>query len=308
MKYLSSDKRNDMANQIALKARDVDVCMFNILDGALDKDFLLDCLMFYQNKDGGFKGGLHIDNYNVNSSPYQVYEALRLLDMAGFDANCDNELFDQIINKAFNYLYNRCEIKDNKWNPNVITNNQFAHAKIFTYNDENKEMFGYNPTAAIIGYTLLLCKPTKAYYKKALKMLDICLLDFEAKNEFNKYEAISYMSLLNSLKKLNLCSDKYEMIEDKLVNNLLNNVSLDFNDQGIHPLECGLYLENSKLDELKNKELDYLIDNIKSFGLWDSNCNWGYNDYPEEDSASLKWIGATTVNNYYYLKKCGRIE
>ena len=308
MKCLSSEKRNDMANQIALKARDVDVCMFNILDGTLDKDFLLDCLMFYQNKDGGFKGGLHIDNYNINSSPYQVYEALRLLDMAGFDSSCDNELFDMIINKAFNYLYNRCEIKDNKWNPNVITNNQFAHAKIFTFNDENKDMFGYNPTAAIIGYTLLLCKPTKAYYKKALKMLDICLLDFEAKSEFNKYEAISFMSLLNSLKKLNLCSDKYEMMEKKLVDSLLKSVSTDFSDQGIHPLECGLYLSDSKLDELKNLECDYLIDSIKSFGLWDSNCDWGYNDYPEEDSASLKWIGATTVNNYYYLKKCGRIE
>ncbi|MBR6071735.1 MAG: hypothetical protein IKP77_02740 [Acholeplasmatales bacterium] len=308
MKYLSSDKRNDMANQIALKARDVDVCMFNILDGTLDKELLLDCLMFYQNKDGGFKGGLHIDNYNINSSPYQVYEALRLLDMAGFDSSCDNELFDAIINKAFNYLYNRCEIKDNKWNPNVITNNQFAHAKIFTYNDENMEMFGYNPTAAIIGYTLLFCKPTKAYYKKALKMLDVCLKDFEEKNEFNKYEAISFMSLLNSLRKLEIYSDKYEMIENKLVNNVLKKVSTDFNDQGIHPLECGLYLNNNKLEELKNLECDFLIDSIKSFGLWDSNCNWGYNDYPEEDSASLKWIGATTVNNYYYLKKCGRIE
>ena len=56
-----------MANQIALKARDIDVCMFNIIDGTLEKELLLDCLMFYQNNDGGFKGGLYIDNYNINS-------------------------------------------------------------------------------------------------------------------------------------------------------------------------------------------------------------------------------------------------
>ena len=94
MKKLDNNKRIDMANQIALKARDIDVCMFNIIDGTLDKELLLDCLMFYQNNDGGFKGGLYIDNYNINSSPYQVYEAFRLLDMAGFDSSCDNELFD----------------------------------------------------------------------------------------------------------------------------------------------------------------------------------------------------------------------
>ncbi len=308
MKKLDNSKRIDMANQIALKARDIDVCMFNIIDGTLDKELLLDCLMFYQNTDGGFKGGLYIDNYNTNSSPYQVYEAFRLLDMAGFDSKCDNELFDHIINKACNYLYNRETIIDNKWNPNVKTNNQFAHAKIFTYNDENRELFGYNPTAALIGYTLLFCKPTKAYYKKALKMLDVCLHDFYEKETFNKYEAISFMNLLNSLKKLNIYSEHYNKIEEKLVNNLINNVSNDFEDLNIHPLECGIYLNNDKLDELKDKELDYLIDSIKPFGLWDSNSDWGYNDYPEADSASLKWIGARTVNNYYYLKKCGRIE
>ncbi len=308
MKLLTKDKRIDMANQICLKARDIDVCMFNILDGTLDKELVLDCLMFYQAKDGGFQGGLYIDNYNTNSSPYQVYEAFRLLDMAGFDSSSDNELYDEIVNRACNYLYNRAEIKDNKWNPNVKTNNDFAHAKIFTYNEENREFFGYAPTAALIGYTLLFCKPTKAYYKKALKMLDICLKDFYEKESFNKYELISFMSLLNSLKKLNLCSDNYEKMNDKLSKYIIDNYSNDFSDNGIHPLECGIYLNNDKLDELKSLELDYLIDSIKSFGLWDHNTNWEYNDYPEEDSASLKWIGAITVNNYYYLKKCGRIE
>ena len=308
MKLLSKDKRIDMANQICLKARDIDVCMFNILDGSLEKELLLDCLMFYQAKDGGFQGGIYIDNYNTNSSPFQVYEAFRLLDMAGFDSSCEDKLYDEIVNKACNYLYNRAEIKDNKWNPNVITNNDFAHAKIFTYNEENREFFGYAPTASLIGYTLQFCKPTKAYYKKALRMLDICLKDFYEKDSFNKYEITSYMNLLNSLKKLNIYTEHFDKIENKLSEYIIKNYSNDYNDNGIHALECGLYLNNSKLNELKDKELDYLVDSIKSFGLWDYNTDWGYDDYPEQDSASLKWIGAITVNNYYYLKKCGRIE
>ena len=59
---------------------------------------------------------------------------------------------------------------------------------------------------------------------------------------------------------------------------------------------------------MKEKELDFIIDSLKPFGLWDHIGGWGYDKYPEEDSAMLKWIGAETVNNYYLLKKCGRLE
>ena len=56
------------------------------------------------------------------------------------------------------------------------------------------------------------------------------------------------------------------------------------------------------------QELDYLIDSIAPHGMWDYNESWGYDKYAEEDSAKLKWIGAGTVNNYFLLKKYGRLE
>ena len=308
MKLLTKDKQRLMADQMCQKSRDIDLCMFNALDDTMPKDYLLDCLMLYQAHDGGFKGGLHIDNYNTNTSVYQIYEAFRLLDMLDFDSNCEQELFVSIINKACNYLYNRETPVDNKWNPNTLTNNNFAHAKIFEYNDENKKLFGFHPTAAIIGYTLLFNKPTKAYYKKALRLLDAVM--FELDNlELTKYEAISFHSLLKSLKKLNILEEYQAKLENKLIDNALKNVSLDFNNpDALHPLEASLIIDNPKLNEMKEKELDFIIDSLKPFGLWDHIGGWGYDKYPEEDSAMLKWIGAETVNNFYLLKKCGRLE
>jgi hypothetical protein len=138
MKLLTKQVQDDMARQMTFKARDIDMTMYNALDGSMEKDFVLDSLMLYRTKDGGFAGGLYIDNYNTNTSVYQIYEAFRLMDMVGFDSTSDNELYSDIINKACNYLYNRAEMIDNKWNPNVKSNDDFAHSSEFSYTNENK--------------------------------------------------------------------------------------------------------------------------------------------------------------------------
>lgn len=309
MKLLTKQKQDDMARQVSLKSRDIDICIFSALEGSLPKEMLLDCLMLYVNNDGGFGHGLYIDNYNVNSSVYQVYEAFRLLDMLDFDSSCQNELYDQIINKACNYLYNRVPPVKGIWNPNTKSNNDYAHSKEFEYNEENKKLFGLHPTAALLGYTLLFVKPTKAYYKKALATLPLILKEFYAKEEFTKYELISFNSLLNSLRKCNLLLEDQKKIEEKLTEYVKKNISSDYSNKSANrPLEVALYLEASAFDEAKNQELDYLIDSIAPHGMWDYNESWGYDKYAEEDSAKLKWIGAGTVNNYFLLKKYGRLE
>ena len=309
MKLLTKEMQAAISRQMYNMARDIDVAIYNALDNVMPNEYVIDGLMFYMGKDGGFQGGLHIDNYNTNSSVYQIYEAYRIMSMVGIDNSCEHEQFDYMINKSMNFLYNRAELKDNMWNPNVITNNSFAHHIIFEYNDENKKLFGYGPTAALLGYTLEFCKPTKAYYKKALKMIDIMLKDFYNKTELTKYEFIGFNSFLNSIRKLNLYTSELPKIEAKLTELALNQVSTDFNDlSAVLPLDCGMYLNNDKLNELIDKQLDYIIDSIASHGLWDYQGSWGYDKYAEEDSAKLKWVGAVSVNNYFILKKYGRIE
>ncbi|MCR5350276.1 MAG: hypothetical protein K6E20_04715 [Acholeplasmatales bacterium] len=308
MKKLTKHAQEDMANQMCNKARDIDICIFNALDGTMPKDLLLDCLTLFETKDG-FARGLHIDNYNVNTSVYQVYEALRMLDMLDFDSSCDLELYPKIVNKCFNYLYNRAEFKDNKWNPNVKTNDDFAHAKIFSYNDENKELFGYHPTAAILGYTLVLCDKTKAYYKKALRLIPVVVSNYINNDKFNKFEHISFLSLYNSLKKTNELIECKNRLEEKLIKDCKEHMSLDFNDfDKLHPIEGSYGLPFDQFKDNVDLELDHLISSIKSFGLWDYNGTWGYDKYPEEDSAKLKWIGCITAINYFYLKKYGRLD
>ena len=309
MKLLTKVMQADISRQMSFKARDLDLCVINALDGSMPSDYLLDCLMMYQNRDGGFGNGLHIDNYNPNSSVYQVYEAFRLLDMLDYDSRSSHELYDTIINKACNYLYNREVLTENRWNPNTLTNNDFAHSHEYTFNDENLKYFGYHPTAAILGYTLVFCKPTKAYYKKALKLTQFAIDYLYQAESLTKQEFISFNILLKCLKKANQYISDIAKIEEKLIKLAKEAVSLDFDDiNAIHPLDAALYLNDDELNQKKDEELNHIIDSIAPHGLWNHNGDWGYDVYAEQDSAMLKWIGAETVNNYYALKLHNKIE
>ncbi|MBQ9449586.1 MAG: hypothetical protein IJU60_06920 [Acholeplasmatales bacterium] len=307
MKLFSKEAQQTLSSQVCLKSRDVDICVLNTLDGSMPKDYVLDCMMMYQNKDGGFGNGLYIDNYNTNSSVYQVYEAFRLLEMSGFDKTCEDKMYLDIINKAGNYLYNRCVMKDNKWNPNVKSNDDFAHSELFSFTKENEELFGYHPTIDLIGYSLVLFKETKAYYNKAMKIARRIIDDFYKLDKLSKYEIMGFSNFLRMISKLGLFTEDQKRISDKLTEYAEAMISLDFSDDELHPLDV-MNLHSKKLDEARELELDYLVDSVAKFGMWDYNKGWGSERYPEADSAMLKWLGAVAVNNFYKLKECKRIE
>ncbi len=306
MKTLTKEDLQTIERQMYNKARDMDVAILNSLTDETAKEFVLDCLMMYMNRDGGFGNGLYIDNYNPNSSVYQTYEALRILDMLGFTADCTLELFEEITNKAGNYLFNRCALQEGAWNPTVKTNDAFAHSEEFNYYENFFPFWGYHPTAAILGFCLTLFKPTKAYYKKAIKQLGYVFSYIKEKEDLSYHDFISFNSLLGSLRKAGLFEDEALMLEEKLKNAALQHLQDS-------EFSAALFLSNCKtldpiLTEAIEKDLDAILDKRASHGLWEKDKGWGSTRYPEADSAMLKWLGAKTVDTLALLEHYGRIE
>lgn len=301
MKIITNKELMDIERQIFNKARDIDVAIFNALMDEESRDFVVDCLTMYVNKDGGFGNALHIDNYNTNSSVYQTYEALRIFDMCGIDSYSDNPLVEEIVNRIGNYLFNRNVLINGLWNPNVVTNEKFAHSLKYDYSNN----FDAHPTAAILGYLLKLVKPNKVYYKKALSALNELTKYVNNVIDFSFDEFLSFNSLLGSLKELEINSDLCDLLESKLLNFGLNHINEEEFKVVTMLSNCTLSLE---LEERLNKELDDIIDGRKSHGLWENSCDWGTTKYAEFDSATLKWIGAESVNNIHLLLKYNRIE
>ena len=306
MKKLSLENLSEIEYVLYNKARDIDVSIYNALVEPSNKEFVLDSLMLYMTKDGGIGSGLHIDNYNPNASVYQTYEALRILSAVDFKEEEKTALFEQIVNKLGNYLFNRCPIEDGLWNPFVKSNNDFAHSEEFSYLEYPYTIWGVHPTAAILGYVLELVSPTKAYYKKALKQIGYVFATLEDNKPWNEYQFISFNALLGSLKKLNLFPVERNKIEERLKKEAYQHV-------GEEDFNFAAYLSNvNDLDQVLQDKvdayLDALLDSRCSHGLWEHKKGWGSNRYPEADSASLKWIGAESVWNIYLLKQYGRIE
>ena len=55
--------QNKAANKMADIARDVDLCLYNVLTDYMPKEIMIDAISLYLTSDGGFGNGLYIDNY-----------------------------------------------------------------------------------------------------------------------------------------------------------------------------------------------------------------------------------------------------
>ncbi|MDE6242110.1 MAG: hypothetical protein K2M08_06805 [Anaeroplasmataceae bacterium] len=305
MVILTKDDLSTIERLLYNKARDIDVSIYNALQDETYKDFILDSLTLYFTKDGGIGNALEIDNYNPNASVYQTYEALRILSALNFDKHYDHELYIQILNKIGNYLFNRCPIENGLWNPLVETNDDYAHSEEYSYMKNPFSIWGVHPTVAILGYILELMPESKAYYKKALKQIGYIFAYLDNDDVWTNYTFTSFSALYASLKKIGLFPLECKKIEERMKKEALKQLADD-------TLNFPLYFLGVEVEgDLKNRiedQLDELIAKRAKHGLWEHEKSWGNNRYPEEDSASLKWLGAETVWNLYLLKEYGRIE
>lgn len=288
MNLITKSNLADIERQMFNKARDIDVCAYNCLFTDFPKEILIDALSMYQNKDGGFGHGVEPDNLNPNSTVFETYMALLYLFQAGFKSYHDNEMLEQMLNKAFNYLYNR---KPN-WSLFDETNLKFAAAARFL-TDSNITY----PKMAIVALTLHFLDEKKAYYKKALNLIPVISKELHQGLPLSFEEAFGYQLFFTILKEKNI-----EVEDEAYFNSLKEEL---FKKQPLNETNAKYYvlLNSDKLEEA----LDLIVESRKMHGLWEVSHEWG-NEFPEAESAKLKWLGLETYRNLYILKQNGRIE
>ncbi len=306
----SKEKISINERQLYNKARDIDVTIYNYHFAGMPSEHVLFALFSYQNKDGGFGHALEIDNYNGDSSVYQTWEALRIVKETGFKKINENPMLEELLKKTFNYLYNRNEVVNNRWSATVESNNKAVCAPWFLHNETTKKAFGYAPTPGIVGCTLYFCDEKNPYYKKAYKMAEKCIDDFFVLNELTKEEYISFKMLYDCIKEKGLFTAILEEMNKKLNEVALSMVEKDsakYNTYCNLPLEFfSEYTNNDEINELINKNLDFVIESLPNHGLWEANHQWN-NEFPEGDTAMIKWMGPITVRNLLWLKKFNRL-
>lgn len=279
MKKLTTEQISTLEMNLFNKGRDIDVALFNVSNGG-DKEFVADALSLYVNKDGGFGQGLYIDNYNPNSTAFTTYYALKLI----YLYKLDDVLAKAMQKKAFTYLYHKAYQEKNIWRKGEPLNNNFAHHDDFSY--PSRESLAL--TSGIIGLTLLMEDKTSPYYKLAINRYNLLKLAL-AEYDFQGDEVVELAILIAGLKKASIDVTALDKLEEKLS---LENI-IEVND----------YVEINQ--ELLEEALDRVVDSILPVGMWENRNKWN-NKYPEGDVAEIKWMGAISAQNFYYLKKYSR--
>lgn len=294
MTLLSKNELATIERQMYNKGRDIDVALYNYITGQMPNEFVGYALPMYQNKDGGFGHGLHNDNLNPNSTVFQTLEALRYICLSSLDL--ENEDNKQMLKRIFNYLYN----KKSEYSTYDEGNLAFACAEAY-----RNKLLAVNLLPEVLGRTIALLDEKSPYFRKSLVLLPKVDNDLLKRDSLSFIELQGYHVLYDALEKKGLEFNQeayYYYI--KLRNNYIENLKINSTNYfEILELLDDKFAYSDKIDEALKK----MKEELKPHGLYEATTSWD-NNYPEGESAKLKWLGTRTVFNIILFNKFQEIE
>lgn len=273
----------------------------------------------YQNPDGGFGNAFEADSWNHNSSPYTTSIAILLLEELSI-ADADNEIIKGILN----YLENTNDFVGGFWPATIPSNNDYPHAPWWTFiSKENLAEWGYNPTALLAGFIIRFANVGSDIYKKAVDIAKravecyLCEKDDQGKlyRDLNREGEITCFSyLVSSLEATTIVShnritDLKDALKEQVAKFIEKNTA-NWNKYCCKPSQFidspnNIFYENN--EEIVEYELDYIIKNRNSDGVWDIVWNWM--DYREQWNISRNWWKSQlAIQNMLLLKAFNRIK
>jgi hypothetical protein len=291
-------------------ARPVDIARWQYHFENGTKDNVLTALSAYQNSDGGFGHALEADSWNPNSSPIQTWNACELL----FEIDCPGE--EPIIKGILSYLDSQKDFDGQIWLAEIPTNNDYPHAPWWSYSDNVKEEWGYNPTAALVGFILYYGDRGTSIYKKATAIAKQAVSRYMSMHSLkDMHELACYLRLFKCLEKRNI-DHIFDLshFRSKLSQNIYDVIERDTEkwyttyctkpSQFIDSLYSPYYAQNS---DIMDAELDFILSSRNSDGIW--NISWSWGAYEKEFSISENWWKADIVIKYIrILKSFNRID
>lgn len=292
------------------KARDADISVYNSIIYEDNLEMVILALSMYQKQDGGFGNNIDVNNYNPNSTVLSTSIALNMIYKSGIRKNFEDEFFKKMVHDSYKYLFKTAPTKNNMWVALSEDNNKYPCAKWLLYNEENLERFLINPTAELLGYGLLLLEDDDPYYSKCINKVEDTLKDYLNLSTVNKYQLYSVNILLEAIKDINVFDLIRSRAEEKMIIDakfIVSDENCFGDDDAVHPIEVFFnYTKDEEINNLINKDLDYLITSIPSYKLYEPKYSWGI-DVPEADTALLKAFGLITTNYISIFKKFGRL-
>lgn len=298
-------------NWMYRNARPLDLARWQYHFEGGEKDNVLSILEAYQNDDGGFGHALEPDSWNHESSPIQTWVACEIIQ----EVDCPKDY--PMITKILSYLENCKDFNGTHWLAQVPSNNEYPHAPWWGFTDKDKAVWGYNPTAALIGFILCYGEKESSIYNKAKKLAQKAIDEYGASEDgvINMHELSCYIRLLNCIMKLHISDDMegFDYWKAKIMDDVKVIIEEDLEKwESSYCVKPSRFIDSSKNifykenAEYIEKELDFIISSRNKEGVWNISWNWGV--YEKEFSISENWWKAEWVlKNMRLLKAFKRI-
>lgn len=300
---MASEKLRNIRKHLLRTARPLDAARWQYhFEGGSAAD-VLKMLYVYQNRDGGFGHALEADNRNPHSTPIATWAAIQILRELDFPAEADG-----MIERIVNYLGETGDYRDDKWRATVPENDAHPHAPWWGYAEDDG--FGYNPTAALIGFIWRFADPNceaRARAETALQSMVPVISDpsFTA----DRHELVNFITLEEDLRAVGAETRLpfgFPATLRRFVNAAIDRAPELYRadsyvtspDWFIAGKQSPYYPGNEAICEFY---ADFVESQFSKEGVWPIPWQWGTQPLP--DLVRRDWEGALTVDKMLFLQR-----
>ncbi len=261
---------------------------------------VLNELRRYQNRDGGFGRELEPDFTTPESNPIDTWTALRIMD--GMAIAKDHPLLSSTIA----WLENTKHQKDGFFLYTIPSVNDRPHAP-WWHHDKDREVAGYNPTAALIGFILKHTEKDHPLHERMCERRKKAIRDFLQNPPKDMHELRSFVELFETTDTLYPAKDFAEALAVQIENCVEKDPDKWFTTYCARPSQLILSTRTpgfEKLKDLVEKEHEELLKRRNEEGVWEIPWKWG--SYPgAAEKAETIWKGIVAVENLIRMRDFG---
>lgn len=268
------------------------------------KEAVVNCLLAYQNEDGGFGHALEADSWNPNSAPIQVFHAIEILREIGLT---DRE--HPMIQGIINYLASGKDMEGEYWLSNLPSNNDYPHASWWEFGHPYSNHNTYNPTAGLAGFGLCYGEKNSMFYERCIRIVKDAITYLLQAQEIDMHTLNCFIALMEYIEHAKgIEVVELEAMRQKLMELVQATITKDTSiwatsyvckpSQFFKTPDSIFY---PSIKEVAAFECEFIQNNRNQEGVWD--VTWSWEAYPEEWAiAKSWWKGEIVIRNMRYLK------
>lgn len=273
------------------------------------KEAVMDKLQAFQNEDGGFGNALEPDNWNPESNPGTIYQAITVLEELKWEDSSH-----PVIQDLLRFLESGTHRENGLWGFSIPSNDKYPSAPWWKYSKEANTLMGYNPTAVLVGFILRYADKASDLYQEALQITKGIVEKINGLEKADMHELGCFAGLYEDLKDLNLLAQfDSGMLKQKLSKLVNASIERDPAKWPVYSVRPSTFIRTPDSDfysgneEVVEKEVAYILSSRTDGGVWD--ISWQWADYPSEFRVSTIWWQAYwAISNLLFLKSFDALD